>query len=291
MLTKKPIFVNGFQRGGTNILVNLISSHHEVAWIAETHMVFYGDEWDFRPRKWLDRALYLPVLATTRQHIFWINKVEDRRPVPQLLRPYIDWRLYDRAQRAPDMKDPSKRNGHEPRPLFKNVNAMTLNTGLFAEMYPQAGFIGLVRNGLALCEGFIRRGWSAERFGKMYRQVCRQMIQDAQERPNYHIIRFEDLIAEPESGIREVYGCLGLDWERVQKYRLQAKKSMDKDGERRYMFGGATDREMHWFDLDELPGQFRTDVNANQIARLSPEDRQVCLDHIGEVMETFGYSV
>lgn len=289
MLSKAPVFVNGFQRGGTNILVNLLSSHPHIAWIAETHMVFYGDDWDPGLRKWTDRALYTPILATARQHIFWINKVEDRRPLPRFLWPYIDWRLHQKQRRAADWNDPSKRNGAEPRPLFKNVNAMSLHTGLFSEMYPDSSFIGLVRNGLALCEGFIRRGWTAERFGKMYKRVCSQMIEDAKERPNYHIVRFEDIIADPENQIPQIYACLDLDWRSEQKYRLQAKKSMDKDGQRRYMFGGAKDREMHWFRMDELRGQFRTDVNDNQIAQLDPHDKQVCLDYIGDVMQTFGY--
>jgi hypothetical protein len=236
--------------------------------------------------------LYAPILASARQHIFWINKMNDRRELPQALWPYIDWRLHSKRMRAPDHHDPEKQKyGGQLRPLFKNVNAMALHTDLFSRMYPDAAFVGLVRDGLALCEGFIRRGFTAERFGKMYQRVVSQMIEDAEKRPNYHLIRFEDLISEPEKEIHSLYNCLKLDLAPGQKFRLQAKKSMDKDGNRRYMFGGEKDREMHWFEMSELRGQFRPDVNDNQIARLSPEDKTTCLKYIGEVMSYFGYAV
>lgn len=289
MLNHAPIFVNGFQRGGTNILVNLISSHPNVDWIAETHMVFYGDDWDSRFRKWMDRVFYLPILVGTRQHIFWINKVGERNPVPKLLWPYVDMLLYRKHLRTLDEGRSISMNGETTRPLFKNVNAMTLNTKLFAEMYPDATFIALMRNGLALCEGFMRRGWSVERFAEMYNQVCREMIEDAEQLPNYHIVRFEDLLASPETVLPQIYAAAGLEFHRDQRFRLQAKKSMDKDGKRRYMFGGDEDREIHWFELKQLRGQFRTDVNDNQIARLSEQDRLDCQARIGEYMQHFGY--
>jgi len=292
MLNQQPIFVNGFQRGGTNILVNLISSHRQVEWVAETHMIFYGDDWDSRLRKWSARALYLPIFGIARQHIFWINKMDDRRELPEFLWPYIDWRLYSKRQRVPDRREPEKQNNGRPtRPLFKNVNAMTLATDLFARMYPDAFFVGLVRDGLALCEGFVRRGFTAERFGKLYQRVVSQMIEDSQKRPNYHLVRFEDLIAAPEKEVHAIYDCLNLDLQGSQKFRLQAKRSMDKDGQRRYMFGGEKDREMHWFEMSELRGQFRTDVNDNQIAQLAPQDKETCLKYISEVMDYFGYPV
>lgn len=289
MRNRAPIFVNGFQRGGTNILVNLISSHPQVEWITETHMVFYGEESEPKLTRVIDRTLYLPILASARHHIFWINKIDKPRKLPRVLYPYVDYLLYRKRMRSADAKDPAKHNGRPAYPLLKNVNALTLATELFKDMYPDARFVGLVRNGLALCEGFVRRGWTAERFAKMYARVCSQMIEDAGANPDYHIVRFEDLLSEPEKEIRQVYACLGLDWNRSQKYRLQAKKSMDKDGQRRYMFGGEVDREMYWFPLEDLPGQFRTDVNENQIAQLKPDDRKVCMQHIGDVMKYFGY--
>jgi Sulfotransferase family len=40
---KAPIFVIGFLRGGTDILMNLLASHPDTRFVGrETHMVFYG---------------------------------------------------------------------------------------------------------------------------------------------------------------------------------------------------------------------------------------------------------
>ena len=80
------------------------------------------------------------------------------------------------------------------RLLCKNVNGVVFTTPLFQKMYPDATFIALVRNGLALCEGFVRRGWNARDFGILYDRVCRRMLEDARSVSNYNIVRFEDLL-------------------------------------------------------------------------------------------------
>jgi hypothetical protein len=291
---KSVIFVNGFQRGGTNILVNLLASHPQVGWIGETHQIFYGEEWSSTAERWVRRAFTVPVFLGTGEHIFWINHLNKPRPLNPPLTRYVDWRMRSFAKKTLD-------NGYtnenwqgkvrptDIRPLYKNVNGVVLATNLFANIYPQANFIGLVRDGLALCEGFLRRGWTAERFGKMYAAVCRQMIADADRHACYQILRFEDILASPEQAVRQIYGWLELYLDPGMKFRLQSKKSMDASGERHYLFGGKQDREIFWFSLDELPQYLRSDVNKNQIARLSEQDREVCLEHIREPMEHFGY--
>ena len=79
MLNHKPIFINGFQRGGTNILVNLIASSHEVALLGgETHEVFYGR--DSQPfLKWIQRGAALPLILASGQHTFWPYRYYPRR--------------------------------------------------------------------------------------------------------------------------------------------------------------------------------------------------------------------
>ena len=75
----------------------------------------------------------------------------------------------------------------------------------------------------------------------------------------------------------------------MQKVRLQAKRSMNKDGTRSYTFGGSKDRETHWFTLEELRNYVRKGVNENQIERLSPEDRDAFLKQARRSMEILGY--
>ena len=258
MLNKKPIFINGFQRGGTNILMNLFASHPDVCMLGgETQVVFYGRSHEHF-KKWIPRLMTIPIFLFTRQHTFWPFRYFERNQIPSFLWSYIDFLLYMSKMFASrnKVRNSEERNTiidiHHSRLLSKNVNGVVLATPLFSKMYPDAQFIGLVRNGLAICESFVRRGKSPEKIGYLYKVVCQQMLDDAKRIKNYNIIYFEDLIASPEKVIRDVYEFSELQIEQTQEFRLQAKKVMDHKGKWDYIFGGEQDRETHWFMLETI---------------------------------------
>lgn len=292
MLNKSPVFVNGFQRGGTNILMRLISSHPQMHILgAEIHEVFYGRETE-PMKKWARRLMVIPVWLTARQHSFWPYRFEARRPLPALTRRYVDMVFYMHQRLAQNHHyvhgSSSPTSEETPRMVCKCVNGVVLATPIFAQMYPDATFIALVRNGLALCEGFMRRGWSAERCGRMYQQIGTQMLHDAAHYPNYHIVRFEDLLYDPAQTVNTVYQLAGLDINATPKFKLQAKKSMGQDGQRTISFG-AEEKAVQWYRLDELSQHLHRDVNENQIARLAPADRATFMQYAEATMAQLGY--
>lgn len=295
MLNKAPIFVNGFQRGGTNILMNLIMSHPDVYCLdGETHELFYGKYHDPVLTKLLSRTLYLPILAGTRQHTFGYKLLDKRHPLPRPLLNYLDFLLYRNRISDPDARGQNG-NGHahqqsNGRLLCKNVNGIVMLTSTFAAMYPDATFFALMRHGLAVCEGFVRRGADPSEVGKLYRVVGQKMIEDAEQLKNYHLLRFEDIIAEPGTAVKEIYASAGLELTAANRFRLQAKPSMSQSGKRSYMFGGHEDREIQWFPLEELHTCFRKNVNDNQIARLSRSDKKAFMRQAADVMDHFGYT-
>jgi hypothetical protein len=295
MLNKRPIFVNGFQRGGTNILMRLISSHPQVRILgAEVHELFYGR--DTQPgQKWLQRLTYAPILLSTRQHTFWPYRFYERRTLPKVIGHYLDLLFYLHKQTAQNSTYENNGRSHptwvekgSARMVCKCVNGVVLATPLFAEMYPDATFVALVRNGLALCEGFMRRGWSAQRFGRMYQTIGDQILADARQIENYHIIGFEALVADPAATVQKVYGLAGLKVQDTEKFKLQAKKFMGQDGQRSYAFGNQ-DKALVYAGLDELSGYLRPDVNDNQIARLAEADKTAFLREAQAAMSAFGY--
>lgn len=295
MLNKAPIFVNGFQRGGTNILMNLLVSHPDVYGLdRETHELFYGKYDDSQLKKLMSRMLYLPIVAGTGQHFFGYRRLTERKRLPRLLSGYLDLLLYFHKGLDPDNQRQSgfgdrTRQRTNGRLLCKNVNGIVMLTPIFAAMYPNATFIALIRNGLAICEGFMRRGATAVEVGELYNTVCHQIIQDGERMENYHIVRFEDILADPQTTVQNIYTRAGLDFTAANRFRLQAKPSMSKNGSATYMFGGKKDRAVHWFSLEELPQALRTDVNDNQIARLSPADKEAFMEKAGDMMHYFGY--
>jgi hypothetical protein len=174
--------------------------------------------------------------------------------------------------------------------LAKNVNGVVLASDLFSEMYPDATFISIIRNGFALCEGYVRRGWTADDFGRMYEIVCQKIIEDSINIRNYYIVRFEDMVSDPFTFIKKIYSFANLDISKVSKIRLQSKKSMDKNGTRKYTFGGSKDREIHWFSIEDIGDFIRKDVNDNQIAQLNKKDKKIFLEKAERSMKYFGYT-
>lgn len=287
-----PIILNGFQRGGTNILQNLITSHpHTAPLDRETSEIFYGRSRDNLPGRALRRLATLPFWLTARQPYFAPDFLEGRRPLPGWVRGYVGLLIARHKQRSlpgdenPN-RDPAWRG--EERLVCKNVNGAAFTSVLFDRLYPQAVFVGLVRNGLAVCEGFVRRGFQAAEVGRMYEAVCQRMIADAAALPNYSLVRFDQILAGPYAFIQHLYPRLRLDLGQVNLFRLQAKKSMDASGKRAYAFG-EQDREVHWFKPEELKGQLRGDVDDNQIQQLPPADREAFLTAAAPSMKYFGY--
>ncbi len=294
MLNVAPIFVNGFHRGGTNVLMNLIASHPDVCMAAgETHEVFHGKSTE-PLGKWLRRASYLPIWLLARQHIFGPLWLGERKRIPRYLIRYIDLLFYCNKLIAPENRfkaegiENSKSEIGRSRVLSKNASGTVMATGLLSEAYPDATFIGLVRNGLALCEGMMRRGYTADYAGHLYETICQRMLDDAVRINNYHIVRFEDMISDPAACIDEVYGHAHLDTASAPKFRFEAKRSTKRDGTRDFTVGSEYKR-LHWFEKQELRDHFRQDVNENQIAQLSGQDRDVFLQRARRSMERFGY--
>jgi hypothetical protein len=293
MLNRAPIFVIGFQRGGTNILMNLLASHPDTRFLGrETHMVFYGKARE-PVTKWFRRFLYLPILVGARGHLFRPASLAERRRIAGPLMRYADLLFYREsmaslASRADHTGGPGSA-GAGTRLLGKNVNGLAFVTPVLQEMYPDATFFALVRNGLALCEGYTRRGMPAAAFGRIYERVGQRMLDDAARLPNYHIVRFENLVADPLGVIGDVYRHAALDGTAVVKYRLQAKQSLDRDGQRTYAFGGQKDREVRWFNALEIGNCFRKDVDTRQIERLGQLERSEFLRVAQGTMERLGY--
>jgi hypothetical protein len=294
MLNKAPIFINGFSRGGTNLIMNLLASHPEVCVLSgETHEVFCGKS-KRRDRK-IRRLFYSPIKAAAGQQIFQTHCFETRNRVPGAAMHYIDLFFYidklitERNKFKSEESRYTFRELNKTRFLAKNMNGVVFASDVFSEMYPDATFIAIVRNGLAICEGHIRRGRTAEEFGRMYEAVGRKMIQDTSLIKNYHIVYFEDMISDPLAFMKKIYVLANLDISKVGKVRLQAKKSMDGDGSRQYTFGGEKDREIHWFETEAISKYIRKEVNESQMRRLSAEDRDAFLKQAQWSMEHFGY--
>lgn len=298
MLNKQPIFINAFARGGSNILMNLLLTHPDVCISSgETHKVFKGTKWDTNWRKIKKRLLYdYPIRMLTGQDLFGVELLADRKPVPEFIKKYIDRILYEgrfianlsthNKYKYQDIEY-SYNELEKCRLLTKSLNGTVFTVDLFSEMYPDAIFFGLVRNGLAVCEGHIRRGYSAEYAGRLYAKVAKKMIEKCRAIDNYHLVTYEEMVKDPHQFMLQLFKHARLNPDFVQKVRLQSKKIMNSKGERSRIAG--KDREVFWYYAHELKNQIRNDINENQIKQLRVKDKKIFLSIAGRVMEELGY--
>ena len=177
----------------------------------------------------------------------------------------------------------------ECRLLSKGLNGTVFTGDMFNEMYPDASFFGLVRNGLAVCEGFVRRGYDAGLVARMYKVVAEQILEYSEQWGNYTLCYYEEMTSEPLKFVEKIYSAAGLALDEVDKIRLQSKGVMQASGERIHLKG--KDRQVFWHEKVELSSFIKSDINENQIKQLAEKDRKEFVSIAGEVMERLGYAV
>lgn len=302
MMNKKPIFIVGFQRGGTGILLNLLLSHPSVCKPrGETHEVFKGRRKILPVEPWSAYVSklwrYLPVLISQRQDIFSIDLWESRRELSQESMKRVDQILFEEKlkalspagnlYKAENLKY-SPEEIRNSRLLCKNINGLIFATGMFCQMYPDATFIALVRNGFALCEGHIRRGTPAIEAARLYERGTQKIILDCAKLDNYYVFRYEDIVNEPRRTLERIYQACNLSIEKIDKIRFITTKVITADGEHEYVHLESKER-LIWYDLEDFGNFFHPKVNRNQLARLTEEQKRVISEYAYRSLEYFSY--
>ncbi|MCA9178368.1 MAG: sulfotransferase [Planctomycetales bacterium] len=296
MRLNRPIFLNGMSRGGTTILMNLISSHPAVALVGETHKTFKGCRQNDSVARVAYKCLFreLPVLTAHRQDYFSPRLEEPRPRLTPVLRRHVDRCLFaEQLRRHPNLnqyKAPGvKYTSNElrrARLLAKNLDGAIYLSDVFAEMYPDATFVSLIRNGFAVCEGHVRRGTPANTIGRRYRELATKMLDDAETRNNHVLIRFEDLLADAREVAVRCCLAADLDIWQLGEVRQQRRRVIRDDGQH---VANGREWEVVWTPLAQLSSTLEQDIDQRQIARLSDADRDAFLEEAYPVMQRLGY--
>lgn len=298
MENENPIFVTGFSRGGTTILMNLLASHPEVCTVGEIHQVFKGSNVLDSAWQILTKAITrdLPLMLASGQDWISPRNWAPRTPISARTQRFIR-RVLRRAKinsdheylncyKAPEIRyTDGERNA--ARLLGKNLDGLALLSDTMVQMYPEAEVVGLIRNGFAVCEGHVQRGRSAADVGRLYRTVVEKMLSDQKRAPNYHIVKFDELVRNPIAHLKALCVRLGLNPFRLRHVRVQQRKFINASGERELV--GDKEWALRWMELDELSEFLDPQVDARQIGKLSHGDREAFLSEAGDVMERLGY--
>ena len=301
-LNKQPIIVNGFGRGGTNILMNLLLSHPDTAMpTGELHKVFRGGAMGEKAARGVFKRIFynLPIKLMYRHDLFRHPMKIDVFIEPDFSNTkffkYIDWILYREKQKALHeshnlWKDPTTHYTREDlaraRLTVKAHNNLIYLNDIFRSIYKDVRFVAVIRNGFALCEGYMRRGKSVEAAANLYNKIGDQIAQNLSN-PDYMCIKFEDIITSPLKAVQKIYSHCGLDPEKCKYFRFQHKSTISKNG--KPVLEGNYDRQLVWYAPEDINHHFNTDVNQNQIARLSEIDKRYLENTIKSTMQKFNY--
>lgn len=299
MLNKRPVFLHSFARGGSNLLLNLLLSHPEACHSGgELDQVLIGRTGQSRLESWRRRIWHWWVVdRRAGAHYFRPGNISPRASLSEADAALIDMALF-RARRFTRIAKQNRYKGpgapYAPaeisvcRPVFKSVNGTVMAASRLAAHFPDASTICLVREGAAFLESYLRRGFSVEAAAGIYNVVGGHLMDLSESGSTFRLLRYEDLVADPRSVIREIYQWLGLDFAAVDNFRIQAKRLVGEDG--RVTLRGYRDRELLWCSEDELEDHIPKNVNANQRGRLAKDDLEQFLELAGGTMQRLGYS-
>ena len=130
--------------------------------------------------------------------------------------------------------------------------------------FPRSCFIGLIRNGYAVCEGIRRKGGKdVSRAARHWNKANKTMLENSKFVNRFLEVRYEDLVDNPFETMRTLLDFIGID---LQSLQLGATGGTRSDH-----------RELRNF-------------NADSISKLSAIDIELIEKNAEQMLTKFGYS-
>ena len=280
----KVIVINAFSRGGSNIAWNLMQSHPDVC------SAMYETE----------EILYPPVPRRIQVAIrpFYTSRFASSSLGARLVGPPIDGKFY--RLKMQNFNHPDNGYLSEGVPYteqevaqstlcLKSLDQDIELTDLMASIYDSIYFVGLIRNGYALCEGWLRRGRrkTARQRGMMYRRYVEKMLEDQERFPNYTIAKFEDVLSNPFGEAERLFQFADLEPIYIEKLRFKVKKVLSEDGNHRTTYG--EEDHKYWFNREDVHELLVPNQSKVQASALSPSDKADFEREAKPILERFGY--
>lgn len=210
----RPLFIVGSERSGTTLLAILMSRHSRLAVTSETEYLS-----KFVPRRWWHR---LPKLSHEDFiERFWhtrrIADLElDRQAVIDRFRRHnATYRDFFRAL----LEEFAAREG---KPLVGEKSPSHLpHVPQLLRWFPEARIVGIVRDGRDVVQSLMKMPWTN---GESIRSQCLKWIKSARLARRWRrrypsqvaLVKFENLVRDPENVLRKVDAFAGLPFEPAQ---------------------------------------------------------------------------
>lgn len=295
MKNSKVIVINGLQRSGTNILYNIFQSHPSVCSI---HNKETGEIISQLYRFKSHRAIFF--LIRRLKMIFYnlLNKkvVLDSSLV-YIFGKIIDWIFFQ--YKMQDLNDPYNRFKFENELYTKEDVKLSILciksirwdielTNFLSKIYTDIYFIGLVRNGYAVCESWMRREHKKpNEFGLMYKRYYEMMLNYSKSIKNFIIIKFEDIIEDPFHVASKLFEFANLDPKNLKKMRLNMKKRLTNNGSHKVKFG--VENTKYWFNPQNIRQLIDPNINEIQIKHLTEFNKKIFETNAKPILKYFNY--
>ena len=305
MLNKKPIFIFGFTGGGTGILWDLIITHpqcmtpgpeinqifyysrkREVIYKIKLHVTAFANGFNYN---------YLKLFNHKNIHVINYNKMLKNNNFLN----YIDQTFYQlKVNRAlhhiyDKYKYPNEvysiEEAENTRLVTKSIEGACLAASFWNEVYEDAKFICIIRNGLACAESKLRhkRVRNILQAAKSYNFIGNYLYKFNQNNENCLLIRYEDYIDEPQKTIEKIYKHLDLDIKKVQKFKIQSRSNIITNEKE-------TNKEIgkkYWYSFDEIDNFFIKDINKKAMKNLKKNQIDEFLEIAGDIFYKFNYKI
>lgn len=146
--------------------------------------------------------------------------------------------------------------------------------------------IFLIRNGYAICDGYVRRGYKSSRAGKIYANVGKKMRQIHETMDNVCVVRFEDMVSDPFNLAESLFKFIGMP-QTVDRLRLKSKKIVTQDG--RHLAPYGDQGQKYWFTRDTIGEIIDPNIDDIQSSRLSGDDLETFEKYATEMLVEWGY--
>jgi Sulfotransferase family len=184
-----PIFIIGAMGSGTTLLRLMLDSHERIAIPPETGFMRAYNAHQFIPFKWSGR--------NWAKRLGWTRAELDRE-----LAQFYE-RLFMRY-----VERHGKQRWGEKTPLH------TFHIDDMARLFPDSVFVGIVRHpGGEVASTMSRFGHTLNRATYHYLRYTKELVRQAARYPDrFVVLRYEDLVLQPERALGELLDWLGEPW-------------------------------------------------------------------------------
>ena len=283
MRNKRLIVLNGLSRGGTNVVWNILQSHPDVCGtFLETGEIFYKRAFRWAPlssRRLLtdpDKidSLWASLLMRRADRV--IHKHKMRTPAhPELGCKY---------EGTPYMQEEVRRAAV----CLKSNDEDIYLVPTFRKFYPDACFLGLIRNGYAWCNGWMRRGHTAAESGRVYLRLVQQLINYSEQMDRFILLRWENVLADPFGEAHRMFEFCGLEPLEIPQIRLKLKRVLSPDRQHQPRIG--EENQHQWFGREDIAQALDRHIDQTQAGLLADSDREDFEREAKPVLDYFGYT-